>query len=474
MYTVYADGEIIFSPLLPADEGYSLLSAKITTELNKAGSFKFKLPPNNIAYDSIKKLATIVEVQESDASAYVLKNYEKTSKGPATSIPTTVLYKTAHIDPDTEKITLSDPLNAEGSSSSIINSNYKTYPYFYGDLKDGLENSKVYKFSHVTASKSTGTITFMMYSYTYYSQVVAKDTQTKELFHGRLLNTEKDFYKRQSAVCEGDLAYLVDSIQRPYDYQGDIPELFKQYIANHNEQVEESKQFSVGEITVTDSNNYVHYSSTVYPNTLDEIKEKLINTHGGYIRTRASGSKRYVDYVETPGKKSTQTIEFGNNLLDITEYVTAENVFTVLIPLGEKLHDKDGNETGRLTIAEVNDGKDYIESDTGIKLFGRIVKTQEWDDVTIASNLLTKGKAYLKNGITMSMSLKVKAIDLHLVNVDAELISVGDEVRVVSPPHGIDTYFLCTKIELDLLTPDNSVYEFGVSFSTLTGKINRR
>lgn len=163
---------------------------------------------------------------------------------------------------------------------------------------------------------------------------------------------------------------MVDSILRPYDYQGDIPELFKQYIASHNEQVEETKQFEVGEITVTDPNNYVHYSSTVYPNVLNEIKEKLVNTHGGYIRTRVSGDKRYVDYVKKPGITNSQIIEFGSNLLDITEYITAENVFTVLVPLGERLKDEDGNETGRLTIAEVNDGKDYIESETGIKLFG--------------------------------------------------------------------------------------------------------
>ena len=86
---------------------------------------------------------------------------------------------------------------------------------------------------------------------------------------------------------------------------------------------------------------------------------------------------------------------------------------------------------------------------------------------------MTKGKAYLDDGITMAVSLKVKAVDLHLADVNTEMISVGDEVRGVSPPHDIDTYFLCTKIELDLLTPDNSVYEFGVSFSTLTGRLNK-
>lgn len=472
MYTVYADGEIIYSPLLAANDGYAFVSAKVIRELNKAGSFRFTMPPNNVAYGKINKLATIISVVSSDNPMYVLKNVDETSKGPATSIPTTVIYGGATVDPATGKITLASPLNREGSSSSEICSNYKQYPYFYGDLKDGTEDSTVYRFTSASYTVSTGSITFRMYSYTYYSQTFEKSVQSKELFHGRLLNTEKDFYKRQKAVCEGELAYLVDSIQRPYDYAGDLPELFKQYINNHNEQVDEEKKFAIGEITVSDSNNYVHYSSTVYPNTLNEIKEKLINTHGGYLRTRISESKKYIDYVTKPGKTNSQVIEFGTNLLDITEYITAENVFTVLIPLGERQKDSSGNETGRLTIAEVNDGKDYIESETGIKLFGRITKTHEWDDVTDANNLLKKGKVYLDDGISMSVSLKVKAVDLHLINVNTEIISEGDEVRVVSPPHGIDTYFLCTKIEIDLLTPDNSVYEFGVSFSTLTGKLN--
>lgn len=473
MYTVYADGEVIYSPLLSANDGYSLLAAKVTSELNKAGSFQFTMPPNNVAYGNINKLSTIVSVVSSDNPAYVLKDVDKTSKGPATSIPTTVIYGGATVDPGTGMITLLNPLNREGSLSSEICSNFKQYPYFYGDLKDGTEDSKIYRFSAASYTVSTGTITFQMYSYTYYSQTFTKIVQSKELFHGRLLNTEKDFYKRQKAVCEGELAYLVDSVQRPYDYAGDVPELFKQYINKHNEQVDEEKKFAIGEITVTDSNNYVHYSSTVYPNTLNEIKEKLINTHGGYLRTRISENKKYIDYVTKPGKTNSQVIEFGTNLLDITEYITAENVFTVLIPLGERQKDSSGNETGRLTIESVNSGKDYIESATGIKLFGRITKTHEWDDVTDANNLLKKGKAYLNDGITMSVSLKVKAVDLHLVDVNTELISIGDEVRVVSKPHDIDTFFLCTKIELDLLTPDNSVYEFGVAFKTLTGKLNK-
>ena len=139
MYTVYADWEVIYSPLLSANDGYSLLAAKVTSELNKAGSFQFTMPPNNVAYGNINKLSTIVSVVSSDNPAYVLKDVDKTSKGPATSIPTTVIYGGATVDPGTGMITLLNPLNREGSLSSEICSNFKQYPYFYGDLKDGTE-----------------------------------------------------------------------------------------------------------------------------------------------------------------------------------------------------------------------------------------------------------------------------------------------------------------------------------------------
>ena len=158
---------MIYSPLLSADEGYTFLSAKLISELNKAGSFQFKMPSNNVAYGKLNKLATIVKVTSSDNTVYVLKDNEKTSTTASASIPTTVLYKTASINPDSREITLSDPLNEEGSSSSAICNNYRDYPYFYGDRKDGSTDSRVYRISTVTATKSTGMVTFYMYSYTY-------------------------------------------------------------------------------------------------------------------------------------------------------------------------------------------------------------------------------------------------------------------------------------------------------------------
>ncbi len=286
----------------------------------------------------------------------------------------------------------------------------------------------------------------------------------EEIFRGRVLHDTKDFYRRKSVYCEGELAFLLDSIQRTYDYQGTVEGLFRQYITNHNSEVEDNKRFVVGDITVTDKNNYIHYSSTQYPNTWDELNKKLIDTHGGYIRTRLQNGVRYIDYIQDYTHHATQTIEFGVNMLDISEYINADEVFTVLIPLGAKQENTDE----RLTIASVNDGKDYIQDSTAISLFGYVWKIQTWDDVTIASNLLTKGQNFLANGVQMSVSLTMKAIDLHLADINTERIHLGDYVRVLSVPHGLDKYFQCTKITLDLVNPAHSEYNFGVAFTSMT------
>lgn len=444
MYTIYIDDKVLYSPLL-SNKGYSVLNAKVLNELNKAGSLEFKIPPNNNLYNQIKKLSSNIKVTELGKAIYEIKDDESFEKWGISSLPNRVIYKDAVVDGEKRRIVLSNPLNTNGSDYNEQRNNYKEYPYFYSDYM-------VYKYTK-----------FSSYTYIYCKEIYTKFIPETEVFSGRVLHSEKDFYNRKYVYCEGELSYLLDSIQRPYSFQGNIPELVFLFIDNHNNQVDSNKHFTVGNITVTDPNDYINRESSQYPNTLDELNKKLIDTHGGYLKIRKENDVRYLDYLAESGKTSSQTIEFGTNLIDITEYITAENVFTVLIPLGAKQEDET-----KLTIESVNNGKDYIEDETGISLFGRIEKVQEWEDVTIADNLLKKGKEFLKSGIEMAVSLQLKAIDMHLLNVDAESISIGDNVRVISPPHNIDTLFQCSKIELDLLEPDKSVYTFGVNFTSLT------
>lgn len=83
------------------------------------------------------------------------------------------------------------------------------------------------------------------------SVIVCKMGETT-VFEGRALDDGSDFYNTHTWTCESCLAYLKDSVQPPFSYQGTLPGLLEQFIAVHNASVEEQKQFTIGNITVTD------------------------------------------------------------------------------------------------------------------------------------------------------------------------------------------------------------------------------
>lgn len=289
-----------------------------------------------------------------------------------------------------------------------------------------------------------------------------------EIFRGRILYDEKDFYKQKQVYCEGHMAFFNDSILRPFSYSGSIIDFLSMVLNNHNKQVESAKKFKLGDVTVVDTNDYINRSSTDYMYTWDVIKQKLLDTLGGYIKIRKEADGYYLDYLDNFDSVSSQVIEFGKNLINLTEYVTAEDIFTCLIPLGATLN----NETGeKLTIREVNGGLDYIQNTNAIALFGRVWRTHEWGDVTDASHLKKKGEARLQEYINSAITLNISAVDLHLLDVNTTAIRLGDLNRVLSVPHELDRYFLCSKINLNLQSPKSSVYTFGVSFKSLTQQI---
>lgn len=56
----------------------------------------------------------------------------------------------------------------------------------------------------------------------------------KILFKGRVLYDTMNIYKSRNITVEGIRAYLLDSIYRPFEYQGDIPEFLESIINSHN------------------------------------------------------------------------------------------------------------------------------------------------------------------------------------------------------------------------------------------------
>lgn len=283
------------------------------------------------------------------------------------------------------------------------------------------------------------------------------------IFRGRPLYPTDDFLGRRTIICEGERCFLRDAISRPYEYQDSPEAVFSAVIADYNSQVDSFKQFTVGTVTVTDPNDYIR----IYTETAEQLSDtidKLVERCGGYVVFTSNNGQRYINWYASLDYRSTQTIEFGENLLDYERSANTD-IATRIVPYGAK-----DEETGlRITIESVNEGRDYIEDTDAVALRGVITKPILWDDVTIPTNLLHKAQAYLSSSKQIITELQLTAVDLSGLGQNIDAFRVGDNVHVISRPHGIDDWMLLQDLTEDLLDPANSTISLGKSYSTLTG-----
>ena len=274
------------------------------------------------------------------------------------------------------------------------------------------------------------------------------------LFRGRVLDEEVGWHNEKTFSCEGELAFLLDTIQRPYDFTGSIPDFLGMLLSNHNAQVDQEKQFTLGNVTVTDPNDYIVRSDIDYVNTWDVITKKLIDMLGGFLQVRHVDGVNYLDYLAESTLLAPQKITFGKNLLDLKRTRKGEDIATVIIPLGAKVQDEEGKDTDkRLTIESVNGGVDFVLDSDAIAQFGIIVKTVIFEDVTEPENLKAKGEAHLSDSVNQWETLELTPADLATVDKDITSFHLGTMVQVESNPHGLNQRFRVEKLSLKLLEP---------------------
>lgn len=293
------------------------------------------------------------------------------------------------------------------------------------------------------------------------------------IFRGRVIKTVDGFYNDKTFTCEGELSFLLDSIQRAYSFTGSPADLFSQFIEEHNNQVGTDKKFTIGKVTVEDPNDYINRENSAYENTLTNLTSKLVESLGGYIDiTPGENGDRVINWISDYPYLSTQSIEFGENLLDFVKTNDADTIATAIIPLGAKIQteNSDVELEPRVTIESVNDGIDYIYDENAVNKYGWIFQSQIWDDVTTPANLLARGKSYLNEIINLNISIELSAIDLADLNKDINAFMLGDYIQVTSPPHGINSKYLLTKHSIDLLHPENNKITLGYTFSSFTDK----
>ena len=313
------------------------------------------------------------------------------------------------------------------------------------------------------------------------------------LFKGRVLSSEDNMVGARKITVEGSLAFLNDSVIRPYDfseftYQRKTPaQLLEWYLTQHNSQVESTRQIALGTVTVTlPEGQYLTPSTRSYDNTLSNINKQLLDECGGYLIVRYYNGVTYLDYLSEFTTQADQTVELGKNLLDITQTVEADELATIIIPLGndeeievEYVDPETGvisTQTIRrpITIVGVIDPEtheeitvDYIRNEDLIAEYGEIYKSVEFDcDLRI--DLYNEAKAYVNSLSMLTRTIEVSALDLSRVNVSLDSFRIGTNVHVKSLYHGVNNIVPVTKISLNILHPEDSQLTLGNTISSFT------
>lgn len=351
----------------------------------------------------------------------------------------------------------------------------KEYPLLNQVLR--LENPTLKEY----AGNSPGYLKFKITpKHPYYDKILPLSSELfvyedgMEIFRGRSMTTEEEFNRTHQITCESDLAYLCDSIIRPFEFQGSIVEFMTQVLKVHNEQVEARKQYLLGRVNVVDSNNYINRSNSDYSCSLDCLRDKLVKTHGGYLRTRCESGKRYLDYLTDGGGTNDQVIRYGVNLADYSKTQDATELFTALIPTGADLEDTSSGEestTKTVDITSVNGGKDFIYDEDAVQRYGWIFRQHKWEDVTLPENLIKKARAYLEQSIYLSDVLKLTAVDLANVDVDIKRLQTGYWTKVISRPHGVDVMYILEEHTRNLQEPGKDTVSLGGTIATLSGSM---
>lgn len=301
------------------------------------------------------------------------------------------------------------------------------------------------------------------------SEIVVVDLNGDvEIFRGRYISEETDFYNTKKCVCEGTMSYLLDTKYDPYLYTGSVSGFMRELLDEHNSKVRDKQKVYIGNIEVIDPNDYFRRESKDYESTMSIIQDKIVRTYSGLLQVRRTNGKNYMDYLKDY-PVSDQVVRFGENIIDLSKYSKAESVRTVIIPLGAE----DEESGKRLKIGGVNGGVDYLANWDLVEQYGWIEDTVEFDDVTLPENLKTKGQQYLDDCKNMSLTVELTAVDCRLLGMDVRRVKPGMLVSVVSPPHGLDAMFLCTSKTTNLLSPDKDKIVLGNEFVTYTESANR-
>lgn len=372
---------------------------------------------------------------------------------------------------------------------------------YISDMKLTLEENKAGSFEFVVYPQHP-----YYQSFDRMKSIITVAQNDKIIFRGRVLDSEESFYKERKFTCEGEFAFLNDSVIHPDGYEDDegttsaTPiEIFTKIISDHNSQVTEERQFIIGTISVDGSDEEVSYAYMEWEKSLDAM-EDLLEAYGGHISFRHEDEGTYIDWIDSY-ELLDQTAELGKNILDLTQTVEGGEIITGILPTGEE-----NENTGYPTnISEM----DIIETSHHKQMFPVTSSDMDLEKSFPINGKLNMGNIFGANGLVivnkplfekygaiieqrsydgypadwiqqvldevdaltgLSNSIEVTVVDLGWLE-DVDFLEMGKKMKVVSTPHGVNDTYSILKLELDLQKPESNKITLNKTLSNFIDQV---
>lgn len=481
-----------------------LISPTLTREAGKAGSFEFTLPLGNVAHSALQKLKTIVEVEQDGK----------------------ILWRGRVMSHEMD-FYLRQKVYCEGELAYFNDSSLVPYKYKDISIKEFLANVVSNHNSQTDRYKrfTLGTVNVFengpqeSFQTVYMRGCVAKyhrDSDDEvdywlEDADGRwLCDTSRDYDLPAGYINGGSVIRIVSNDGR----DPSSPSYATTYTVERNVAYKNGNFYSLS--TVQKDSKYIYTVDTTplagwrltddgaiqlynpstgiwsvctgyylhdfdastnealdfgdgknFGTTWDILQSELTDVYGGYFAVRYSddGKTRYLDYLADDGITETnpQPVEFGVNMLDLTNYVKAEDIVTRVIAVGYKSKGWwifKSTKTISQTAYDFEAQKVYGIITKVIVLDGKASTNQKLLDA--ANEELRRCQQRYLEGI------EVSAVDLHDAGIDVERLGWMKKTRVISKPHGLDTLLLLSKVVEPLDAPDKKKFTFGTSFYSIS------
>lgn len=359
MYSIYAkvgDATVCLFDDSVANSKLKVIDPVLTLEDNSAGSLTFKLAPNNVGYGEYEITEYVSSGEDSSSFEYTLttsappdwltdfasyytfdgSTYTSvTGPGPTPTFVSGHYYKSTVVGGQVVYPVLSSP--PDDWDTAFYNyyyydsstNDYKKIPYGPA-WEANTYYSRTSTDTPTAISRTVNLVERMASIITVYR--TDQNGIDQELWQGRVLSENNDFNNLREIYCEGELAFLNDTIQPQREFGMCTIRQFVEAILNtHNGKVDDSKKFFVGMVVVT--NDTIEARRTDYGSTWEALSS-LIEDCKLHVEIRKFEGVRYLDIFSDYPRVNSQKIRLGSNLLDFTRSWNMSQLATAVLPTG--------------------------------------------------------------------------------------------------------------------------------------------